>query len=62
LGHVIIYIVYSIGVRAEPCGTPACVSLGINISPLTETEFSMRKKRANELDYNGFRIETCLPN
>jgi hypothetical protein len=23
--------------RTEPCGTPACISLGVDISPYTET-------------------------
>jgi hypothetical protein len=32
-------------------GNPACVSLGVDISPLTEIlEFSLRKKRANKFD------------
>jgi hypothetical protein len=25
------------GGQDEPCGTPACISLGVDISPLTET-------------------------
>jgi len=28
---------YKCGVRTEPCNAPACVSVGVKISPLTET-------------------------
>jgi hypothetical protein len=28
---------YNVGDRTEPCGTPACISLGVDISPSTET-------------------------
>jgi hypothetical protein len=31
------------------CGTPAYISLGVDISPLTETLNFLRKKRANKL-------------
>jgi hypothetical protein len=31
------YKLYSVGDRAEPCGTPACMYLGIDISPSIET-------------------------
>jgi hypothetical protein len=32
-----VYILYYVGERTEPCGTPACISLGTDISPSTET-------------------------
>jgi len=32
------YVVWGTG---EPCGTPACISLDKDISPSTETEFSI---------------------
>jgi hypothetical protein len=32
-----VYILCNVGDRAEPCGTPACISLGVDISPSTET-------------------------
>jgi hypothetical protein len=35
----------------EPCGTLSYITLVVDISPSAETEFSMRKKRANKLDY-----------
>jgi hypothetical protein len=38
------YISYTVGDRAEPCGTPAFISLGRDISLSTKTEFSLRKK------------------
>jgi hypothetical protein len=31
------YILKSVGDRTEPCGTPACITLGVDISPSTET-------------------------
>jgi hypothetical protein len=31
------YKLYSVGDRTEPCGTPACIYLGVDISPSTET-------------------------
>ena len=31
------YKLYNIGFRTKPWGTPACISLGFDISPLTET-------------------------
>jgi hypothetical protein len=31
------YKLYSVGDRTEPCGTPACMYLGVDISPSTET-------------------------
>jgi hypothetical protein len=38
LGHIIyIYILYKVGDRTEPCGTPAYISLGVGISPMNET-------------------------
>jgi hypothetical protein len=33
----IIYILYNVGDRTEPCGTPAYISLGVNISSSHET-------------------------
>jgi hypothetical protein len=34
-----IYIPYNVGDRPEPSGTPACISLGMDISLSTETDF-----------------------
>jgi hypothetical protein len=31
------YKLYKVVYRTEPCGTPACISLGVDISPSTET-------------------------
>jgi hypothetical protein len=31
------YKLYSMGERMEPCGTPACIYLGVDIPPSTET-------------------------
>jgi hypothetical protein len=31
------YKLYNIGERTERCGTPACISLGVDNSPSTET-------------------------
>jgi hypothetical protein len=31
------YILYNVGDRTEPCGTPAFISLAADISPSTET-------------------------
>jgi hypothetical protein len=31
------YKMYSVGDRTEPCGTPACMYLSVDISPSTET-------------------------
>jgi hypothetical protein len=30
-------MLYNVGDRTEPCGTPACISLGVDISPSTKT-------------------------
>jgi hypothetical protein len=30
-------MLYKVGDRTEPCGTPACISLAVDISPSTET-------------------------
>jgi hypothetical protein len=34
-------MLYNVGDRRETCGTPACISLGVDISPSTVTEFSV---------------------
>jgi hypothetical protein len=39
-----------VGDRTEPCGIPACIHLGVDISPSTETELSLRSKLAKELN------------
>jgi hypothetical protein len=31
------YKLYRVGDRTEPCGTPACMYLGVDISPSIET-------------------------
>jgi hypothetical protein len=31
------YVLKRVGERTEPCGTPACIILGVDISPSTET-------------------------
>jgi hypothetical protein len=37
LGGSFTYILYRVGDRTEPYGTPACISLGVDILPSTET-------------------------
>jgi hypothetical protein len=38
LGGIInVQVLYRVGDRKEPCGTLACISLGVDISPSTET-------------------------
>jgi hypothetical protein len=37
LGASLIYTLNSVGERIELCGTPACISLAVDISPSTET-------------------------
>jgi hypothetical protein len=36
-GASFMYMLKRVGDRTEPCGTPACISLGVDISPSTET-------------------------
>jgi len=36
-GAPFIYKLYRVGARMEPCGTSACISLGVESSPYTET-------------------------
>jgi hypothetical protein len=36
-GVSFMYRLYNVGDRTEPCGTPACISLGVYSSPSTET-------------------------
>jgi hypothetical protein len=36
-GVSLMYKLYMVGDRREPCGTPACMYLGVDISPSTET-------------------------
>jgi hypothetical protein len=43
-------MLYNVGDKNEPCGGPASVSLGVDISLSIETEFSMRRNKANQLD------------
>jgi hypothetical protein len=38
------YILYNVGDRTEPRGTPACISLHVDISPSTKTKFSSERK------------------
>jgi hypothetical protein len=40
LGVSFIYILLNVGVKTEPWGTPACISLSVNILHFTETSFS----------------------
>jgi hypothetical protein len=42
--------------RTEPSGTPAFISLGVDISISIETEFSLRKKRDNKLDLTDKKL------
>jgi hypothetical protein len=44
------FILYNVGDSMEPCGTLAFMSLGIDISPSTMTEFSLRKRKSNTLN------------
>jgi hypothetical protein len=45
-GASFIYILKRVGDKTEPCGTPACITLGVDISPSTETLkfFCVRKE------------------
>jgi hypothetical protein len=36
-GITFIYKLYRVGVRTEPCGTPACISQHVDISPSAVT-------------------------
>jgi hypothetical protein len=38
------YRLYNVGDRTEPCGTLAYISLGVDVSSLTETIFSEKGK------------------
>jgi hypothetical protein len=57
LGVSFIYILYNVGDMAEPWGTPACISLGADILPFTETKFSLWEKRSNTLDLTGRKFQ-----
>jgi hypothetical protein len=46
LGVSFVYILNIVGDRAEPCGTPACIILGVDISLSTETEISYYKDKS----------------
>jgi hypothetical protein len=35
--YLYVYRLYNVGDRTEPCGTPACISLGADSSPSTES-------------------------
>jgi hypothetical protein len=37
VGASFIYILKRVGGKTEPCGTPTCITLGVDISPSTET-------------------------
>jgi hypothetical protein len=40
-----------VGDRTEPCGTPACIHLGFDISPSTETlNFRCKRKKVMSLN------------
>jgi hypothetical protein len=36
---------YNVGDRTEPCGTPACISLGVDISTSTETRNFLQERK-----------------
>jgi hypothetical protein len=44
------------GDRTEPYGTPACISVGMDISPSTETEFSINCAE-QEVQFQIFFVE-----
>jgi hypothetical protein len=49
-GVSFIYILNSVGDRTEPCGTPALIILGVDISPSTKTEnFLLERKEIMSL-------------
>jgi hypothetical protein len=44
------YILNSVRYRTDTCGTPACINLGVDISPSTETKnFLLEKKELMSL-------------
>jgi hypothetical protein len=46
------YKLYSVGDRTEPCGTRAFISLGVDISPSTETlNFLCERNELVQLDW-----------
>jgi hypothetical protein len=45
----------SIGDRAEPCGTPACFILGLDISPFSKTHNFLLERK--ELDEAGQKVQ-----
>jgi hypothetical protein len=47
-----IYSLYNVGDRTEPYGTPACISLGVDILPSTET-LNFLCERKELLSLNG---------
>jgi hypothetical protein len=49
LGGIICVHIENSKDKTEPCGTPACITLGVDISPSTETLNFLCEKRANKL-------------
>jgi hypothetical protein len=56
-GVSFIYKLYRVGDRTEPCGTPACMYLGVEFSPSTDT-LNFRWER-NELISLINVVENC---
>jgi hypothetical protein len=53
-GIIYIYILYRLGDRTETCGSRACISLGVDISPSTETlNFLFERKELMSLIFSA---------
>jgi hypothetical protein len=49
-GAYLLYILYNVEDRREPCDTPDCIFLGVGISTSTEALTFLRQKEANRFD------------
>jgi hypothetical protein len=67
-GASFLYILKTGGDKTEPCGTPACISLGVGISPSTEPlnflyerkePISLNKQAENSNSDNLFSKPEC---
>jgi len=56
-GASFVYKLYRVGTRTEPCGTPACISLGVDNAPSSETVIFLLVK--NELISFIKFVEKC---
>jgi hypothetical protein len=59
-GVSFMYKLYRVGERTEPCGTPACMYLGVDISPSTET-LNFRSERKELISFVKTEAGTRSP-